>query len=225
MHEIVVYTAIFGASTFSLCPVKHTDVPHVCYTDTDGEENGWIVRRPSRRYRDGRLEAKEYKLQAHIYVDSRHSIWVDASTSLLKHPAEFVKCLGEDKSLAVFRHPGRRCVYDEGAAVISARKATAESVDIQMEQYRADGYPVNYGLGACGVVVRRHNKMMRRFNLRWWIELMSYKNYRDQLCFNFSAWAECVPYAVIPGHLRQNEYVKLGPCRDVAPRQFMGENK
>jgi len=148
-----------------------------------------------------------YKLRSDLFLlGYRHSLWIDATSVLKKDPRGLLPFL-YGRSIAVFRHPGRRCVYQEAEAVVAQGKADPGSVQNQMLAYSADGYPEMAGLAAGGIILRENDDEVARFNNRWWQELVTSCNHRDQLCLDYAAWKEKVRYAVIPGHLRHNEWV------------------
>jgi hypothetical protein len=67
-------------------------------------------------------------------------------------------------------------------------KGDPQAITRQLEQYRSEGFPVNYGLTENNVLIRRHNdptiiKLMED----WWRELLA-QSRRDQLSFPYVAW-------------------------------------
>ena len=58
----------------------------------------------------------------------------------------------------------------------------------QMNRYKEEGFPANYGLVQTNVMIRRHNDPYSK-NLmeKWWEELKD-NSHRDQLSFNYAVW-------------------------------------
>ena len=98
------------------------------------------------------------------------------------------KTLENEYSLYVPQHPQRNCIYKEVDAVIKLKKDTLENVTPQIERYKEEGFPENYGLLQSNILIRKHNnadciKLMEC----WWEELKN-GSHRDQLSFNYVSW-------------------------------------
>ena len=52
----------------------------------------------------------------------------------------------------------------------------------QVEEYKKRGYPAHNGLWACGLLIRRNNDKIKKFNKLWWEHNKKY-TYQDQLSF------------------------------------------
>ena len=85
--------------------------------------------------------------------------------------------------------------YDE-LATINGRLAQVVKIkgdevalaDKQMNRYKSEGFPVNYGLVQTNVMIRRHNDQYSKDLMeKWWSELKDY-SHRDQLSFNYALW-------------------------------------
>ena len=68
------------------------------------------------------------------------------------------------------------------------KKDVKENVDPQIERYRKEGFPKNYGLLQSNIMLRKHNEEdCVRFMEQWFEELKN-GSHRDQLSFNYVAW-------------------------------------
>lgn len=78
-----------------------------------------------------------------LFPQARYSIWVDAKSQFRRDPLGVLEALlwRRTSVLAISEHGARSSVYDEGKAVVKKNKATPEEVEIQLEQYRRDGFP------------------------------------------------------------------------------------
>lgn len=136
--------------------------------------------------------ARGPKILPHIffpYADA--SIYHDANFQMQVPPSRLLAYCTDEQPLACWPHPGRSCVYDEAKIVAREGLDDTNVIQLQMDRYRKRGLPEQFGLWACGLLMRRHTSEMRRFNEAWWYELMNYAR-RDQLGFPYavyrSAW-------------------------------------
>jgi hypothetical protein len=117
------------------------------------------------------------------------SVLVGGQISIHCDINEFVRnYLVPDKSIILSRHPVRTCIYDEAEKVKDAKKDSGKIVDKQMDKYRREGFPRNYGLVRTGVMIRRHHdKNLIRHGRLWLKEIVKHSQ-RDQLSFNYILW-------------------------------------
>jgi len=141
---------------------------------------------------DSRL-SKKIKINFHKYVnDYDLSIYLDGSMRVLGNLDEFVNDflpLGEDcYDMSISKHPYRKCAYSEAESCKGAKLDSEIVINNQMQKYKKDGFPSDYGLVCAGVIIRRHNvKTIERFCELWWNEVRDHSK-RDQLSFNYSFW-------------------------------------
>ena len=90
-------------------------------------------------------------------------------------------------------HPNRKCIYEEGEAVIKLKKDIPDNVRPQLDEYRLEGFPANFGLHETCVLYRRHtDKDCQRFGNLWASEILKH-SHRDQLSFDYCSWKTKVP--------------------------------
>jgi len=195
MTKIAVYTANVGEYDSYIPPLKRYMSPSVLYRyftdDTPLPEGEQEMHSPL-------LRAKHIKLFPHLYLppDTVVSIWHDANVQLRCRPSELVAILG-DNDLAVVRHPGRGCIYDEAKVCIRWGKGDPDTIRRQVDRYRAEGYPEHNGLYCGFLLVRRHNDTMQKFNQVWWDEITSGST-RDQISLPYVCWKLGIEPAIIP---------------------------
>jgi O-antigen biosynthesis protein len=186
--NMLVYTAI--TNNYDTLRELPEGIKGICFTDNpDLKSNTWEIR----YIKD--LDHKEPKILNHKYFPNQSTMWIDGDTELIKLP--------EPSPLATFKARDYQCAYTE-AEVCKGWKDTAENVMEQVEVMRADGYPENYGLSACTVIVR-DGKQDELENL-WWEQLK--RTRRDQISFNYCLWKLGITQDYIPGSIYENEYVK-----------------
>lgn len=195
--NVVIYTAVFGGYD-TLEPSKFQSV---CLTD------GSVPIPPKWKQElvlglQGPKHASRYcKILAHeLFPTADYSIYIDGSASISISPEQAIDKFLLDSDIAVFPHPDRPCVYDEGEAVIRFRKAKALDVELQLARYVSEGYPRNNGLANCCVVIRKHTSEIEELNNLWWQEYLVGAP-RDQLSFDYACWKLGIIYdKITPGN-------------------------
>jgi len=172
-EQIAVYTAVFGGYD----DVRAPAVPVQSWTvfgDDDEQEP--------------RRAARYCKALAHrLFPEADITIWLDGNVQLLIEPEWLVDEWLGDADIAATVHPNRDCLYHEAQACIKKRKDSEAIIRAQIEDYRAQGYPVHNGLAETRVVIRRNTPMVALFNEMWWSQIEHYSQ-RDQLSFNWALW-------------------------------------
>ena len=154
-----------------------------------------------------------YKILPHLFFDENISIWLDGNiyidtrVDLKKMVKEF---LG-DSDIALFKHWSRDCIYDEEVACrrlydISIRDKVNIEMKEQIAWYKKHKFPEHFGMGETGMLIRRHNEKVKRFNERWWSHISRFSN-RDQLSFTVVAHSMPeVKINYIDGNVRSHPY-------------------
>ena len=78
-----------------------------------------------------------------LFPHAKYSIWVDSKSQFRRDPLGLLEALlwRSNSVLAISEHGARSSVYDEAKAVVKKNKATPEEVEVQLTQYRHDGFP------------------------------------------------------------------------------------
>lgn len=184
--KTIVYSAIYG--DYDKPKAQPLKEKPILFTDTS-ESTDWEVRKVFREEGHPRMKAKYFKCNSHK-LDCDVSIWIDGSATI-KTP-DFEKwCMEKlgDNDIALFRHPDRDCIYDEANYCQFMQKYQGVPVVEQVQEYQKQGYPAHNGLWACGLLIRRHNDKIKKFNRMWWRHNKKY-TYQDQLSFPVCA-REC----------------------------------
>ena len=195
--KIVVYTCITGGYDNILEPTCVTPgVDYVCFTDdVKLKSKTWKMKPiPSELLSFSKVKQQRgVKILAHRYLsDYDISIWVDGAVIVKGNIKEYLKTLDMTQySVFIPEHPARKCIYAEKDACVKIRKIKGDEValaDKQMNRYKSEGFPVNYGLVQTNVMIRRHNDQYSKDLMeKWWSELKDY-SHRDQLSFNYALW-------------------------------------
>tara|TARA_B100000900_G_scaffold408820_1_gene423703 strand:+ start:427 stop:1137 length:711 start_codon:yes stop_codon:yes gene_type:complete len=167
------------------------NVDYICYTNSDHISNDfWDVRKTD-VWRDGRWSARKIKTAPHRVLPEYDAwLWMDAQIYFTYDPVSLVeKHLGQ-YDVAVHSHSDRTCIYQETQAALQrpgTKRDIAEKVIHQAEQYKNDGYPEGNGLYENGILFRKNNDNVVKFNEMWFEETAKW-NTEDQISFCYSLW-------------------------------------
>uniref|UniRef100_A0A7N0ZTY8 TOD1/MUCI70 glycosyltransferase-like domain-containing protein n=1 Tax=Kalanchoe fedtschenkoi TaxID=63787 RepID=A0A7N0ZTY8_KALFE len=144
-------------------------------------------------FADQRLNGKVPKMLSHrLFPEAQFSIWVDSKSQFRRDPLGVLEALlwRTDSVLAISEHGARSNVYDEAKAVVKKNKATPEEVELQLSQYRKDGFPDDArfrgkkALAEASIIVREHTQLTNLFMCLWFNEVVRFTS-RDQLSFPY----------------------------------------
>jgi hypothetical protein len=190
----VVYTCITGNYDSLIEPQFITpDYDYICYTDNPNLTSvNWEIREmPKATENLDNIRKNRYiKLHPHLLLSDYHiSVYVDGCISIKEDLSKFVSsCDLQTNEIAIPTHPLRQCIYEEAKACVSCKKDTFTHINPQIQRYKTEGFPNNYGLTQNNVMVRKHNsekciKVMEE----WWKEILN-GSYRDQLSLMYVLW-------------------------------------
>jgi len=206
--SLVIYTAISGGYDF-LRPVPSTlsDVKFVCFMDDVSApflKEGWEVRPFPLPALDQVRRCREVKIRPHRYFpEYRYSLWLDANILITEHArAQLTDLIVGCQALSTFAHPYRTCIYEECAKCIEDGKDDPGLINAWRRYINGLGYPAGSGLIESGVMFRSHHEpSVIKITELWW-ECISAYSRRDQLSFNYAAWASGFQYSVMTGSAR-----------------------
>lgn len=187
----VVYTAIFNNYDILIDP-KNTseDIEYICFTDRETEIDSDIWRTivvddielPA-NMKNRLVKMKPYKFLS----DFDRSLYVDGNV-VLKGDIDNVFQKYSNEKMVVPSHPDRDCTYAEAEGLKQASKADKEKIESQMDRYREEGFPENFGLSENNVIYRKHNdSQVKELMEAWWCELENNAE-RDQLSLSYVCW-------------------------------------
>ncbi|XP_043713697.1 probable hexosyltransferase MUCI70 [Telopea speciosissima] len=144
-------------------------------------------------FSDQRLNGKIPKMLSHrLFPQARYSIWVDSKSQFRRDPLGVLEALlwRTNSTLAISEHGARSSVYDEAKAVVKKHKASPEEVEVQLSQYRRDGFPDDKryngkkALSEASVILREHTALTNLLMCLWFNEVVRFTS-RDQLSFPY----------------------------------------
>lgn len=217
--RIAIYTCITGNYDKPLEPLfVPENVDYYIVTDMDiSEDSVWkkidINLIGGLKGLDNTRKARYIKTHPHIlFHEYEYSIWVDSNFRIIGDLSKFIKCIGKTIPFASNWHPERNSIYSELEACILRGKDDARLLRDQIESYRSDGMPEDFGLIETNMIVRKHGDP-RCISLMedWWKEIMRWSK-RDQLSLPYVIWKDgylMTDLGFIGNQIRNNPSVQV----------------
>ena len=206
----VVVSAIFG-SYDRLTGYKKSsdeDVKFICFTDNSAiGADGWEVVEVTDSYRDPRRTAKIFKVFSTQFFPCAEAVmWIDGSCYFKRSPLKlFSEC--SYRSLWLYNHPDRICLYREAEVCASMGKDERGLLEEQCKRYRIAGFPEKFGLYATGCNVKPVGcSEIDALMLDWWMEI-DRGSVRDQISFPYVLWKRPVKVGLISGSIFKSDTI------------------
>lgn len=178
--NITVYTTNVGG--FDKLEDCQEDITANYIAFTEEQSDTWDCKKPYDKFKDNRRNSRIQKIMPHLFVDTEYSIYLDGNIRLKVPAQKLIDEYLKDKDIAVIRHIGRDCIYDEAQACINLQKGDPLEIAEQIKKYAKAGWKEHAGLAECGVIIRRHTKKVKGWNEKWWAHYCRYSE-RDQISF------------------------------------------
>lgn len=209
--KIAVLTSSIGANK-PIPAIAFDNVDYFAFSDKEINSDNWQLKKAldfssDPKYKN-RRNAKIYKVLPFLFVPGYdYYFWVDSTHRLEKSPEEVINQYLKDSDVAVFRHPERNCVYEEGELVKKIGFDYSNLIEDQLSFYRDMNYPENNGLYELPARVQRNTELTQAMGMMWWEQICMFSS-RDQISFPFVCHQLNITPTIIPGKantIRGNE--------------------
>lgn len=206
----VVYTAITGNyDSVEEDFVKNPNFEYILFTNNkEVKSSQWrVVYLENTEQLDQIRLARRVKILGYQYLQEYdYSVWLDGKIKIVGDIAEYIQRYKGKFPILAFPHNINNCVYEELESCIALKKDSNNTMTSQIEGYRKEGYPADYGMVDSCILVRelKHKKLNEIMDF-WWHEV-STKSFRDQLSFNYAFWKADYVYDTSPLFCYQNPY-------------------
>lgn len=225
-NKLVVYTALFGDYDDLIEPKeKFQGCDFICFTDQKHLTSAiWEIRLIEECEMPPNMMNRKYKILPHLFLSEyKWSLYVDANIAILGNPFELANKYLSIYDMAVPKHFARDCVYDEAKECVILGKTKYDETKIQMDIYKKEGFPKNFGLGENNILFRKHNaETVIKLMNDWWDELNT-QTKRDQLSLAYVLWKNGEKFNYIDESARGNKYFNLIPHRRYYRKGFLGK--
>jgi len=197
MDGLIVYTANFGGRDVVRPESFHQIFPNIRYvyfTDRKPEEKNLnereVVIEPP-KFSSPNKSAKWYKMHPHILFPNKNTLWLDSNYGCSKNEASPLEFLKTFEHMLLWQHY-RGCAYKEAIACEHLSDDPVK-LKLQMEHYRSEGFPDEFGLWKGGLIFRKPTKIIEKFNELWWNEICNWQ-IRDQVSLAYVIWKHNIPF-------------------------------
>lgn len=202
-YDKVVYTSITGGKDNLI--EDQAEGKYIAFADK--ESKTWEIKAPYDRFKSPRRNSRAPKILAHQFIDAEYSLWIDGNIRLLKPIDELIHYL-DNHDIAMFRHEGRSCIYDEAMACAKLNFDDPEVIIEQVKKYEEEGYGKQRGMCVGNFILRRHTPIVEQFNNYWWSEHCRH-SVRDQISMFYALDKAGLVPNIIEGKFDKN-YIKEG---------------
>lgn len=205
--RIAVYTCIIGKYDMLQEPLVCPDnIDYYAITDFDIPMDSKWKRIDANEFEEIKdfsapLKNRYFKINPHlVFKNYRYSVYVDGNFRICTDFTEHVNRMSK-LGFSHFLHSKRTCAYQEANVCKLLGKETELNILNYTKRLKENGFPENYGLLACDILVREHNKeSCIKIMEQWWYEFKNYVK-RDQLS---------LPFVLYKNEIRVDEVSTLG---------------
>lgn len=211
-YRLAVYTALFGDYDSLIEPKERFEgCDFICFTDQINlKSNIWEIRIIEKCDLPPNIMNRKYKILPHLFLSEYDwSLYVDANIIILRNPIDLAKKYLGNYYMVLPKHFARTCIYDEAKECTRLGKANYEEIKIQMDKYKREGFPANFGLGENNILLRKHNSenIIKIMN-EWWHEFNTHAK-RDQLSLGYVLWKNGEKFHFMDESARGGNYFRM----------------
>lgn len=192
--RIAIYTAFTGNYDVLKEPeFIDENCDYICFTDNEElESDVWEIRKMEDSFLDNNRKAKQYKVFPNKYLpEYKYSFWLDGTFKIKGSIREYIYSnLKKGSNMLNVIHTERDCVYKEHMASMLIPRYPSAIMKEQIDKYKSEGFPKDYGLAVMGAIFRKHDdEDVISLMDSWWNEIIEFSN-QDQLSFAYVAWKQ-----------------------------------
>ena len=215
--KLAVYSACIGTrSDLRERPHEESEADYIAFRDTPIEMTTWqVVEVRKENNLTDRQQARRYKALPQMYLPGYdYSIWIDSSMVPHANIIKLIDTMEKYKlDLGAFRHPRRKCAYEEAKVCkgLTSEVATPRDdphiISKQMERYKDEGFPEDMGLLENGLLVRKHTDKTAETCKVWYEEILG-GTHKDQISLMYAIWKTNISVGFFsPGSAAHNPYI------------------
>lgn len=194
--KIVVYTCIVGNYEKLIEPfLKFDNIDYVAFLDNQEKSAVWNIKEiPSKIKKLENATIINRYIKFHPYeIFSKdnydYAIYIDGNIKVMSNLTNFVYAVNSKTGLALHHHRFRNCIYKEIEVCRLIKKGNYKNMKIQKDRYKNEGFPIEFGLYECPVIVSDlKNKNAKNILNSWWDEFVNSESFRDQISLPYIIW-------------------------------------
>lgn len=194
-NKIVVYTCITGAYDNLLEPyIKCDNIDFILYTDNENlTSENWIIKKIpkeiSKKYTNIYIN-RYFKMHPHeFFKEYDFAIYIDGNVKVMSDLTDLIYSINSKTGISMHRHQFRNCIYNEIEACKLKKKGNYKKMKNQIEHYREEGFPKEFGMLEATIIVSdMNNNTAKKILGEWWDEFISTESMRDQISLHYIIW-------------------------------------
>ena len=219
--KLAVYTCVFGGYDTPKEPlIKSEYCDYYIITDVDVSDKSAWKRIIPKQYPEGfetwhpAIKNRYYKMHPdELFPDYKYSLYIDGNIRPITDLYPFlIQMVNAGKIIGLFKHPICRDVYEMADMVKSEDLVNREEAEAQMNRYKNESFPEQWGLFECNFILRMHiNERCKSVMHTWWQEYFHGEK-RDQLSFTYALWKNGMQFSEVccfGKNIRHNSRLKL----------------
>lgn len=147
-----------------------------------------------------------------IFKDYDYSVYLDGNIKIVGKISELINAIGQC-GLAVHRLSNVNDVFSHAMSLTIRKRIRKEDTMIEMKKMAEEGFPFNYGMAECGVIVCDNSNVVAQQILNNWFEKFNQSlAKRDQLYLPYILWKMKIDVdevCTLPGDWRNNGYFEM----------------
>lgn len=193
--RVVVYTCIVGGYDNLNDPIFANDgYDFFVFSDKKIVSNIWKNReipQDIKRLKDNTLINRYLKMHPFdVFPEYDYAIYIDGNVSVISDLSPLICIADKGKTgFAMHKHVLRDCIYEEAEACILYGKGNKKRLKEQVDKYKQDKFPQNYGmLEATVIIFNLKNNECQTLMSKWWEEFLKSDSKRDQIALPYILW-------------------------------------
>lgn len=207
----VVYTAVFGGYDRIVPVAFRSDCDFICFTDEAGlAVPGWriIHVEPEESGLTTAALNRIYKMLPHRFLaEYEQSLYVDGNIRLVADPSRLFDKYLATGVVAIPRHRERDCAYAEAEYCVRLGMCQRDEIERQLQAYRADGFPLRYGMTENSIILRNHRSGSLVELMEAWWQAYIEGGKRDQLSLPYLVWKHGIEIADLAEGVRVDDSI------------------
>lgn len=124
-----------------------------------------------------------------LFPDYDYAIYIDGNVKIISIISQLVNKINSKTGLAIHRHCQRTCIYEEIKACRAYKKGKYCDLKKQVNRYKKEKFPNNYGMLECNMIVSDlNNNNANKILSEWWHEYLKSESMRDQIALPYILW-------------------------------------
>lgn len=192
--KIAVYTCIIGGYDNLNDPVIiNENIDYFVFTDHDITSKIWTekdIPQEVLKLNDNTLVNRYLKFHPkELFPEYDYVAYVDGNVKVISDITPLFKYTKNLIGVAFHSHSLRNSIYDEVEVLKIFKRGVPTKLDRQVEKYRKEGFPSQYGLPEATIILSDlSNSRIRNFFEQWWQEFLKSESFRDQISLPYILW-------------------------------------